>query len=90
MENGGYSVSETDGDGDSTGHKLDAEMMSMNSGLSRPGQVGPLTNALMSSPDHPIGLAKDPNLAPFFPERFQSHFGGNAAQGPSDVEQIIR
>jgi len=34
-------------------------------------------------------LAKDPNLAPFFPERFQSHFVGGGQHG-GEVENIIR
>jgi hypothetical protein len=71
LENGGYSVSETDGDDeDDSNQKInaDAELMSLRSGLS--GVGGPLVNGLMISPEMQGGLAKDPNLAPFFPERF--------------------
>jgi hypothetical protein len=70
LENGGYSVSETDGEGEDSGlYKSDgkADIMSLRSGLS--GVMNP-RGALLGSPDLPGGLAKDPNLAPFFPERF--------------------
>ena len=86
LENGGYSVSETDGDGDGDSglYKSDgkADLTSLRSGFS--GAMHP-RNGLMGSPDQP--MAKDPNLAPFFPERFQTHFGANQ---PTDVENIIR
>ena len=88
LENGGYSVSETDGEGDDddSKHNADAELLSLRSGISG---GGPLVHGLMVSPELPGGLAKDPNLAPFFPERFQPHFAMGAGQG-QDIENIIR